>query len=126
MLIGSSVLVGAVAATTTTAGASTGGDAWLKVCKTWTASTAVPGLTVDNNAAPFWFNVTGPNDFSTSIWSEAGSCSSPIEVTSGDTYIVSEVVEPWYQETAIGPGPATPASDLSFDSTLLPGYARSL
>lgn len=120
MLIGSSVLVGAVAATTATTAGATG---WglLKVCKTWTPTTAVAGLTVDNNAAPFVFYVSNGESMTT-LYSQAGSCSNTISVETGVPYTVTEQVESWYQETAIGPGQGTPASDLSFDSTALPGY----
>lgn len=118
MLIGSSVLVGAVAATTT--GATVEGAGLLKICKTWTANSLV---TVNNNSNQgFEFFVSGGSYDNTAVWSQPGGCSTPITIQSGTTYTVSEQVENWYQITAIAPEPGTPGSDLSFDSTALPGY----
>ena len=119
MLIGSSVLVGAVAATATTAGATAEGAGLLKICKTWTPNSLV---TVNNNSNEgFEFYVTGGSYDSQEVWVQPGGCST-LDIQSGTPYTISEQVEDWYQITAIGPGASTPASWISFDPTQLPGY----
>ena len=115
MLVGSSVLVGVLASTSATAGATVteGGSGYLKICKVWTASS------VASATGPFVFYYDNGAGTSGSVSVDAGACSNPIPVPAG-TYTVTEQEEPWYQITAIAE--LDSLNEVTYDATALPGY----
>jgi hypothetical protein len=146
LLLGSSVLVGAIATTAASglsggatggpSGSATGstgasgatgglsgdpfdGNAYIKICKAWTATSIA---TVDNNNQGFWFKIKETDDVLDPYFVKvnAGACSLPLQVHAGKTYEITEVYEPWYQETAIKELDSLNA--VTYDSSDLPGY----